>query len=264
MNKLSKNILFEFDLSQAENRIVAYIAPDQTMIQTFEAGIDVHKKTASLIFQCSIEAVTPEQRDKTGKPSNHSLNYDMGYRSFGLKYMIPETRAKEIVEAYHRAYPGVRQYHGWVQGSIKQNRTLTNLLGRKRRFLGRMGDSLFKEAYAWTPQSTVADIINERGMLFIWEDAQLQKDITLLNQVHDSVVFEADYESKELLYSNLLRIKNSLETPILWKGREFTIPAELKMGFRLGKKYTKIVNLKTYETFDATLMEIIQDASKVI
>jgi len=247
-------IICEFDLSQAENRIVAYISAESTMISAFEEGVDIHKKTASLILDKDISEVTPEERKHVGKPSNHGLNYDLGYRNFGLLHMIPETRAKFIVEKYHRSYPGVRLWHNTVKTKIKQDRILTNLMGRKRRFFGRLDDSLFKEGYAFIPQSTVADIINERGILSIWECPNY-KEIILLNQVHDSIVFEIPYSDREHCYKQLLRIKEVLETPLLARGRQFIIPAELKIGKRLG--FAKKCSLKSFDTFTKTLDEVL-------
>lgn len=250
----TNNIICEFDLSQAENRIVAYVANEKTMIEAFESGVDIHKKTASLILDKPIEEITTEERKHVGKPSNHGLNYDLGYRNFGLLHMIPETRAKWIVERYHQSYPGVRLWHETVRSKLRSDRILTNLMGRNRKFFGRMDDSLYKEGYAFIPQSTVADIINEMGILFIWEGDDFD-EIILLNQVHDSIVFETPYLNKERCYSQLLRIKKSLETRLVVRNREFVIPAELKIGLRLG--FAKKCSLNSFEEFSITLNEIL-------
>jgi len=239
---------YNIDLSQAENRIVAYVAPELAMIKAFESGVDAHSRTASLIFNKPEESVTrkigtcPICNDPQtcghdgerfwGKRANHSLNYGLGYKTFALRFGIMERDANFIIGKYHQAYPGVRQYHQWVQEELRlHNRTITNLFGTKRLFMERWGDSLFKEAYSFIPQSTVADKINEHGLIEVYYDQHKYHHVELLNQIHDSIVFQIPvsigWESHAKI---LLAIKEKLETPLSWRGREFIIPADLSIG----------------------------------
>jgi DNA polymerase I-like protein with 3'-5' exonuclease and polymerase domains len=78
-----------------------------------------------------------------GKKCNHSLNYDLGYKQFALRFEMGEGEAKQIVERFHRVYPGIRHYHAWVRAALSANATLTNCYGRTRVFLERWGDELF-------------------------------------------------------------------------------------------------------------------------
>jgi len=242
-------MIFNIDLSQAENRVVAYISPEPNMIHAFETKIDLHKQTAGLIFSKSWEEVSDEAGSSTigggnfserfwGKKANHGLNYDLGYKTFAFLYEIPESDAKFIVERYHKAYPGVRQYHAWIRHQLSKNRTLENLFGRKRLFLDRWGDELFKSAYSFIPQSTVAEIINRRGILYIYYNQQLFKPVDLLLQVHDNIIFQMNYKkhSWEEQAQCLILIKNSLETSLTWRGSEFSIPISLEVGMNLNKK----------------------------
>jgi len=167
-----------------------------------------------------------------GKRANHSLNYGLGYKTFALRFGIMERDANFIIGKYHQAYPGVRQYHQWVQEELRlHNRTITNLFGTKRLFMERWGDSLFKEAYSFIPQSTVADKINEHGLIEVYYDQHKYHHVELLNQIHDSIVFQIPvsigWESHAKI---LLAIKEKLETPLSWRGREFIIPADLSIG----------------------------------
>jgi len=115
------------------------------------------------------------------------------------------------------------------------NRTLTNCFGRKRKYYGRWDDSLFKEAYSFIPQSTVADKINRHGMLPIWRDQETFQNVELLNQVHDSIVFQIPLSIGLAEHEKLLRkIKRLLEQPIEWLGTSFVIPAEFEVGTCLG------------------------------
>lgn len=232
-------VLYNVDLSQAENRVVAYIAPETNMIHAFESGIDIHKQTASLIFRKPIESITPEER-KVGKVSNHGLNYGMSYRKFAHIHELEESFAKFVHTRYHEGYPGVRTWHESIQYALSNGRALYNPFGRKRIFLGRWDDDLFKEAYSFIPQSTVADIINQLGLRPLFEDPFF-KDVELLNQVHDSLVFQIPLSVPWIKQGEIaLRLRQSLEQPIVYKGVSFRIPAD----FSIGRNLKELVEVK--------------------
>jgi uracil-DNA glycosylase family 4 len=242
-------MMYNMDLSQAENRVVAYIAPEPNMIRAFEEGTDIHKQTAGLILGKPLEEVSDEVGSSAigggnfserfwGKKANHGLNYDLGYKTFAFTYEIPEAEAKFIVDKYHTAYPGVHQYHNWVRTQLSKNRTIENCFGRRRLFLDRWGDELFKSAYSFIPQSTVADKINRQGLIYIYYHSQLFRPVDLLLQVHDSIVFQMNYKqySWEEQATCLMNIKQSLETPVQWRGTSFKIPVGLEVGINMSKK----------------------------
>ena len=241
---------FEIDLSQAENRVVAYIAPDQNMIRAFENKIDLHGQTASWIFQEHIDKIIQEDQDDVhcdigtgeftkrfwGKKANHGFNYDFGYRAFALLYELSEKDSKRIHEIYHIAYPGVHNYHRWVKDKLSKDRILINCLGRKRLFLDRWGDDLFKEAYSFIPQSTVADKMNKDGLLEITENPDIYERVEMLKQVHDSIKFQIPLDagiSKIAFYID--SVVKKLEEDLSFDNRTFSIPADTKVGTNFGK-----------------------------
>jgi len=247
--------LYNIDLSQAENRIMAYISPEPNMIAAFEAGVDIHRQTAGLILNKKPEDVSDDEGSSSiggglfserfwGKKSNHSLNYDLGYRAFALVCEISENEAKYIVERYHSVYPGVRQYHAWIRAQLNKDRTVTNCLGRKRLFTNRWGDELFKEAYAFIPQSTVADIINKRGLAFVMDNPMF-RGVEILNNVHDSLVIQISYKNVPLeRHADAIRhIVDSLQAPVSFKGQTFSIPADVVVGKSLNKKLMKKIKM---------------------
>jgi len=229
-------VVFSMDLSQAENRVVGFIAPEPKMIQAFEAGTDIHRQTAAMIYGVKMEDVTSEQRD-WGKRANHGLNYDLGYKSFAMYYQIPEPEASFLVERYHSIYPGVRQWHSQIQHALGQNRTLTNLFGRRRVFMDRWGHDLFKEAYSYIPQSTVAEMMNQWGFRYIYEHQDLFKQVELLNTVHDSVIFQIPRSAGwNYMAQAVMQIKESLEQPLTVNGMTFNVPVDTKVGYNLDEK----------------------------
>lgn len=260
---------YSFDLSQAENRIVAYVGGIVQMIKAFEQGIDLHRLTAALIFRKPLTEVsdapgssdlgdgTHSERD-WGKRANHSLNYDLGYKSFSLNFEMPENEGKFIVEAYHKAYPEVRNnYHAMIKYQLQTTRMVENCYGRKRLFLGPVipnpprvpasaCDQTYKEAYAQIPQSTVADKMNEDGIEFIYyNDDPIFRYVELLTQIHDSIVFQVPLSLPWKAHADiLLKVKHSLERLIYWHNTPIPLPADLSIGFNMYKK--QMVEIKSH------------------
>lgn len=250
-------MLFDCDLSQAENRIVAYVGSDKRFIEAFEDGVDVHASTAQLIFpDYSVEEIIEQNRmyEKTGdskycapiggytkpmrfwgKKGDHELNYGMGYRSFSIICEIPEKDAKTIVEGYHAGHPGVKRYQRLVVDQLKQDRTVTNLFGRKIKYMERWGEQLFNRAYSYIPQSTVAHIINERGLIPLYYDSYFNKYADILMQTHDSITFQLPISlGPEGILTLLRKLKRIIEEPLKWQGSSFSIPLDIECGLCLG------------------------------
>ncbi len=247
-------LIYNVDLSQADNRTVAYLAPEPRMIRAFENKEDVHSLTASLIFDIPPERIKEMDKagtkcplgygDQThrhwGKGGNHKLNFGMGYRKFAYELELPESEGKMIYNIYHQKYPGVKNgYQLMVRNQLgANNRILENCFGRKYLFKDRWGDSLFNQAYAFIPQSNTADIINRRGIIPIYYNTQSFGKVELLRQVHDSINFQIPIHGGIDYHIRALQgIKKSLEESLTWKTTQFTIPAEFSVGLNLGARY---------------------------
>ena len=270
-------VLYTFDMSQIENRIVAYVGNVIQMIEAFESGTDVHSLTAALIFEKPVDTISDEPESSAlgsgkfserfwGKKANHALNYSMSYKTFALKYEIPETQAKWIVERYHLAYPGIRQnYHEMVKLQLSKDRTLTNLLGRRTLFLDQWGDKLWKAGYSCIPQGTTGDLINERGLSYVYYNQQDFGPVELLGQVHDSITFQIPLSVPWQRHAGMLKlIKAKLETPLVWRDREFVVPADLTMGMSFYKEEgTKVKNI-TAEILEGAFNKLCQSGTSKI
>lgn len=243
-------VLYEMDLGQAENRIVAYIAPEPSMIQAFEDGADIHSRTAGRMFGIDellikqwdkLLAETKDKRyaadigqgDKShrfwGKQANHALNYGLHFVSAALRWEISQADAKRIYELYHNIYPGVQRMHSWIRNKLREDRTLTNLFGHNLRFIGDW-ETIQKQAFAFIPQSSVAQIINRQGLIRAYQDQELFHCLTLLNQVHDSLVFQIPLSAGFEAHAKTIGfLTDSLEQPLTFRGRTWSIPAELTM-----------------------------------
>lgn len=238
-------VAFEMDLSQAENRVVAYVSNEERMQFAFENNVDIHSQTFGMMFDIPTHEVSKldgsspfgngeHSQRYWGKQCNHSLNYGLGYKTFAFRYEIPETQARELVERYHGVYPNVRKtFHTMVQDQLRESGFVKNCFGRKRMFINRISRD-FSDAFAFIPQSTVAEIINA-AMSYIYS-SEVTKEVVLLNQVHDSIVFELPLSlGLEKISFTIGMIKAFMETPVQNPyGKMFTIPVDTKMGLTLG------------------------------
>ena len=241
------------DLSQAEDRIVAWTGPDLVKKKAYKSGEDPNRTTYSKMFDVPYDSVSDELGSSDfgdgtksqrfwGKQCNHSLNYDLSYLGFAMRYEVSNKQAKELVERYHAAYPGVRgSYQKMIIDELNRTRILYNPYGRKRAFMGRLDLSTYREGYAHLPQSTVADHINIRAFLPLWEEEGFA-EAELLLQGHDSVYYQVPIRVGFLQVAVIiLTLKDSLETPIPFKD-PFVIPADTKIGFNYGEKTEKKPN----------------------
>jgi uracil-DNA glycosylase family 4 len=267
-------IIYSLDLSQYENRIVAYVGQIPEMIQVFEKNLDSHRMTGSLIFNkpydevsdepgsCSIGNGDASERD-WAKRSNHAFNYGMGWRRMSQLYEIPGTEAKWLHSAYHKAYPRVE--HGYwkhVQDSIRSTRSTKNLLGRQILFLMPWGDKMLHNAYSSIPQSTCADVIDSRGVAFTYyNEAPHFRTVELLTQIHDSIAFQVPFSTSVEDHAKIiLDIKNSLETPLEWLSQKIQTPVDLVVSKNLNKfsMHSRKVKLSTLsvESLASKLKEV--------
>lgn len=273
-------VAYEVDLSQAENRVVALLSGDANMLDAFASGRDIHKQTAGLIFGVPYSEVSNEagsaaiaggrysQRD-WGKKANHGLNYGMRKRKAGLLWEVPESEAGLVVDKYHKAYPGVRQWHRRIEAQMRKNRTLVNLFGRKCTFYDRWSNSLLMEAYSFVPQSTVADKLNRHGVIPFYFDQDTFHACELLMQVHDSMLFQIPISAGWEYHATVLsKLRESLEEPLEHQGRQMIIPMDAAIIGRnfydAKRKDAPSLDLDAYdlpEQLERAYLQLTADAS---
>ncbi len=233
-------ILIESDLSQAEARIVAYESEEQNLINLFETGGDIHKSNASWIFNVPQDKVTHEQR-QIAKKQVHGFDYGMGERATAIHAGISVAEAMRVRNLYFTQNPGIRVWQRGIESELNRSRTLTNVFGAKRTFYGRWGDSLSRVAYAYKPQSTVAQLLN----LIMLKFHTQYPWIPILLQVHDSFVCEVPIEEVHMWVD---MIKQCYKYPLTINHRTFTIPGDIKLGHTWGtmEKWEKSDYARTY------------------
>jgi DNA polymerase-1 len=230
------------DYKQAEAVVVAYLIGDNKLKRLFQEsfgksseeceanGWDIHKITADMIFRCGVENVTKDQR-KVGKLTRHATNYSAGPGVLAPKLGISTKAAKTLLDAFHLACPMLSIWHSRIQRELQATRTLTNLLGRKHRFLDRWGDSLFRSAYAYIPQSTVGDLLN-KALVRLYDNFGEEIDIQL--QLHDAIYCLVPEEKVQYC---MAAMKESMLIPLEFNGEEFMIDVDFKVGDSWGDLY---------------------------
>jgi len=235
------------DLSQAEMRVVAWLANDNVLIDAFNSGRDVFKVVAGIIFDVKVEDVTPEQR-QLAKHISHACNYGMGPMTLSEISGLSFADSKEKLNSYHINFPRIRMWQMEIEAKLRKVRMLETPMGRRRTFFGRWNNALLREAYSYIPQSTVSDVILT-GMVEL--NRRLPKDCNILLNIHDEVVIQVPIFPKfHSNYNKIMQVRelkryantsfvNSLELlmidcmtiPIQINDRILKIPVKTKHGY---------------------------------
>lgn len=204
------NIYFSADYSQIELRLVADFARDETMIEGFRNGDDIHAITAAKIFHKATADVTGDERRKA-KTANFGILY--GITSFGLasRLQIPRKEAKELIDNYFATFPTI---HNYMSSSVEEARSTgyaITRMGRKRRLPDINSRNPVVRGYAERNainapvQGTAADII-KLAMVRIWNEMRRRgMKSKMIMQVHDELNFDVVPEEAPELQEIVIR-----------------------------------------------------------
>ena len=215
--------LMSCDYSQIELRILAHVAQDPLMLESFRENQDVHARTASEVFGMPLDQVSQEMR-RRAKAVNFGIVY--GISDFGLAVQLGCSRqeAGEFIKHYLERYQGVKEYMERMKALARSQGYVSTLLGR-RRYLPDINNRNFnlrsfaeRTAINTPIQGTAADIM-KLAMLRV--DAALQQSglsSRVLLQVHDELVLEvkeAEREATAALVQTEMQNAFKLDVPLL-------------------------------------------------
>lgn len=185
------HVIVELDYKNAEGFITALLSKDDALLELMLAGFDAHKLTASWCFDktlgnttvegvlelfragsplCKMADVTKEERF-IGKATRHGGNYGegkhtlmksiaTGARNAEIDVHLSEWKCGKILDKFHKFSPNVHKvFQSEIIEIVSGTKTLINPFGRRRIFLGKQDDSLYREAFATIPQGTVPDAL---------------------------------------------------------------------------------------------------------
>ncbi len=219
--------LLSADYSQVELRILAHFSGDASLIEAFQRGEDVHRRTWAEVSGKRPEDVTPEERARA-KAVNFGIVY--GSSAFGLSRQlgIAAAEAQATIDAYFDRYRGVRRFLDETIASARERGFVVTLLGRRRPLsdLGSRNRVLRQAAERMAVntvvQGTAADLV-KRAMVRV-DDAMVRAGLRaqMILQVHDELVFELPPDEESALRALVDRWMR--EAP------ELRVPLEIEIG----------------------------------
>ena len=183
------------DYSQIELRIMAHLSNDPGLLKAFKEGQDVHRATASEVFEVDLDEVSGDQRRKA-KAINFGLIYGMSAFGLAKQLHLGRNEAQEYIDRYFERYPGVAEYMDRTRALAKEQGYVETLFGR-RLYLPEINarnkmrvQAAERTAINAPMQGTAADII-KKAMLGVdhWLE-QSGADARMIMQVHDELVLE--------------------------------------------------------------------------
>ena len=220
-------VLLAADYSQIELRIIAALSEEETMMNAFNNGEDIHASTAAKVFNIPINEVTREQRSNA-KTVNFGIIY--GVSAFGLSNQTNLTRseAKELIDTYYETYPKLKAYmssqvdfareNGYVETVLNRRRYLKDINSRNAVVRG----AAERNAVNAPIQGSAADII-KLAMINIHKRFEKENfKSKMILQVHDELVFDAHKEELKIIKSI---VKHEMENAFSLK-----VPLDVEIG----------------------------------
>lgn len=228
-----------FDLSQAEARVVAYLADIPSWKADFERArltgtFDCHRSLAASMWKLPYEDVPEKDVDDAGeftlrykaKRCRHGLNYRMEAPRLAETASLSLREAYIAYELYHKETPQLKR---WWQDTIEEARKTKQLwspMGRRWVIMQRIDEAAFESIVAFRPQSTIGDKVCQ-----VWyqseSDERWPEHCRIALNIHDALICHGPLSK---IKTCLAIMKEHAESPILIKGEQLIIPADLKMS----------------------------------
>jgi DNA polymerase-1 len=220
-------LIMSADYSQIELRIMAALSKDESMVNAFKHGVDIHTTTASKVFRVPLDQVTSDMRRKA-KTVNFGIIY--GISAFGLaqRINIPRKEASSIITAYFEEFPAVKEYMDNAISIAREQEYVTTILGRRRYLPDINSRNMTVRGYAERNainapiQGSAADMI-KLAMIRIHDWMKKEKlRSKMILQVHDELVFDAHKEELDLLKQHV--------TDFMQHALPMEVPMEVGLG----------------------------------
>lgn len=196
------HLLLSADYSQIELRVLAHLSKDQTLIETFQRGEDIHDRTSREVFG-PFSTLPPDEQRRRSKMVNYALLY--GKTAFTLAQDIGVSRkeAEQFIQAYFARYPAVRRFLDETVAQARRTGTVRTLLGRLRRlpdinsrnFQVRLESE--RQAVNTPVQGSAADLIKKAMIDLHRALAERGMRARLILQIHDELLLEAPQAEAE-------------------------------------------------------------------
>ena len=222
-----KHVLISADYSQIELRLMAAFAQDKAMLEAFRNGEDIHRDTASRVYDVMPMFVTPEQRAKC-KMVNFGIIY--GISAFGLsqRLKVPRKEASNLIDTYFKLYPSVKTYMDKAIAEAREKGYAETILGRRRTLRdinsrnATARQAAERDAINTPIQGSAADLIK---VAMVKVDRALKAEnlrTKMVLQIHDELVFDTPLEEVE-------KVK-AIVTREMTTALDFGVPLDVGLG----------------------------------
>lgn len=252
-------VFLYFDLSQAEARVVGWLANIETWIEQFEkarfdGSFDCHRALASDMFDIAYDNVATYDRDEEGnvtlrfvaKRCRHGLNYRMAADRLAETTGLSLPRAREAYNLYHRTSPELRVWWAELEQEVRKTRQLVSPKGRVLRIMERLTEEALESIVAFKPQSCIGDHVCEVIYRSESDDAW-PSDARIALNIHDALIALVP-RAKVMQAAKVM--KRHAEAPIMINGRQLIIPAEFAVS-QTQDGYHRWSSLKKVKSLDA-------------
>lgn len=225
--------LVSFDYSQIELRVLASMSKDDKLLKAYKDNLDLHKVTATRLFDKKIEDINKKERD-IAKVINFSVLY--GKTPFGLskELNIDIATASKYIKDYFDEYKGVKKYIDEIVENAKKNGYVKTLLGTQRYIenINSTNKNLFEQAKRMAIntviQGTASNILKS---VMIKLQNLISKDVRMLIQIHDELIFEI---KEDKVQEYVIKIKEIME-------KDFELEdVKLEVNYNIGKDWSEL------------------------
>ena len=220
--------IFSADYSQIELRIMAHLSEDKELCKAFKDNLDIHDRTASLIYNVPLDDVQPEMR-RTAKVINFGIMYGAGPFRISQELGISRKAAQEIIKQYFIQYSGIQNYIDDTLSKARSDNYVETILGRRRYVWDVNSENALKKQAAervainMPIQGSAAELI-KIAMIDIQKNIENDKlKSKMILQIHDELLFEYPLDEEEHLIS---MVKKSMENAMSLK-----VPIIVDYGF---------------------------------
>ena len=221
------HVLISADYSQIELRLMAAMSGDAAMLEAFRRGEDIHRDTASRVYDVMPAFVTPEQRSKC-KMVNFGIIY--GISAFGLsqRLKVPRKEAADLIDTYFKLYPKVKDFMEKAIAQAREKGYAETVLGRRRTLRdinsrnATARQSAERDAINTPIQGSAADLIK---IAMVRVDRALKAEnlrAKMVLQIHDELVFDCPKAEVE-------RVKEIVRREMT-TAYDFGVPLEVGIG----------------------------------
>ncbi|MCL1985915.1 MAG: DNA polymerase I [Betaproteobacteria bacterium] len=224
--------LLSADYSQVELRILAHMSQDPALLEAFRQGVDIHARTASLLYDVPVAAVNPEQR-RSAKTINFGLLYGMGPQKLSRELKVSTAEAKTFIQRYFSRLEGLKDFYDSIEANAMERGYVTTLAGRRRLLpdIHSQNQQHFalarRQAINTVIQGSAADVI-KLAMLAVFHDQELVRmQAGLILQVHDELLLELPREHAQAAGERVAALMRAVQPG----GVELCVPLLVDWGY---------------------------------